>query len=116
MRAVKLLMLAVMGTISYPGPVWADLTFAQWSSGPPDKRAIYTAGVLETVGVYSEVLGFVDRWKKCLATQKLSYGEVGEGALAFAKSHGNMNNEPAPAVIIAYMNERCGFNTSRKPQ
>jgi hypothetical protein len=53
-------MLVVVVCLSTPAK--SDLTFAQWASGPPDKRAIYTAGVLETVGVYAEVLGFVSQW------------------------------------------------------
>jgi hypothetical protein len=97
-------------------PANADLTFAQWATGPADKRAIYTAGVLGTLGVYAEVLGFVDRWKKCMETRKVTYGEVGKGTLEFAKKRENMDNEPAPAVMIAYMNERCGFTVFRKPQ
>ena len=87
----------------------ADLTFAQWSDGPSDKRAIYTAGVMEAVGVYAESLGFASRWSACLERLRLSYGEIGEGTLAFAKLHPELNKEPAPAVIIAYMNQRCGF-------
>lgn len=96
-------------------PAFADLTFAQWARGPVDKRAIYVAGVMETVGVYAEVLGFVDGWTKCLATLRLSHGAVSEGALQFATERGGMDSEPAPAVLIAYMNQRCRLNALRKP-
>ena len=96
-------------------PAGSDLTFAQWASGPPDKRAIYTAGVLETVGVYAEVLGFVGQWAKCLQELKLSYGAAAEGALDYAKKQHNLDSQPAPAVIIAYMNERCGFTVLHRP-
>ena len=92
----------------------ADLTFAEWAKGPADKRAIYTAGVLETVGVYAEVLGFLDKWKRCLETSQLSYGAVGEGAVAFAKKQGNLDAQPAPAVIVTFMNEKCGLSTLRR--
>jgi hypothetical protein len=95
-------------------PANADLTFAEWAKGPPDKRVIYTAGVVETVGVYAEALGFVEQWKKCLQRSQLSYGAVGEGALAFAKKHGNMDHEPAPGVIVAYINEPCGLSSFRR--
>jgi len=95
-------------------PASADLTFAEWAKGPPDKRAVYTAGVIETIGAYSEVLGFVDKWKKCLERLKLSYGAVGEGALAFAKNNGGMDTQPAPGVIIVYMNTMCGFTNNFK--
>lgn len=87
----------------------ADLTFSQWASGPADKRAIYTAGVIETVGVYAEVLGFVESWKQCLSKEKLTYGAISEGALEFAKKNPAMDGQPAPAVFIAFMNVRCGL-------
>jgi hypothetical protein len=96
-------------------PASADITFAQWAAGPADGRAIYVAGVLETVGVYSEVLGFKDRWRKCLADRHLSYGGVGIAAVEYAKSHPLMNTQPAPAVFIIYMNEICGLNALRGP-
>jgi hypothetical protein len=106
---------AMLGLIvCFSTPVNSDLTFAQWASGPPDKRAIYTAGVLETVGVYAEVLGFVGQWAKCLQELKLSYGAVAEGALEYAKKHRNLDSQPTPAVLIAYMNERCGFTVLRR--
>ena len=100
--------------IALVSPSRADLTFAQWASGPPDKRAIYTAGVMETVGVYAEVLGFVDRWTKCLETIGLTYGAVADGALELVNKNPQLNKEPAPAVLIAYMNERCGFTVLQK--
>lgn len=112
----KPLIIALLVAGYSSNPAYADLTFSQWVSGPLDKRAIYTAGVMETVGVYAEVLGFVDRWKKCLETQKLTYGAVVEGVVDYAKKRGSMDNEPAPAVMIAYMNERCGFKVFIKPQ
>jgi hypothetical protein len=90
-------------------PAHADLTFAQWAAGSADKRAIYVAGVMETVGVYAQILGFVDRWSSCLSKLKLSYGDVSEGTLAFAAKNNAMQREPAPSVMIAYMNAQCGF-------
>jgi hypothetical protein len=101
---------AMLGLIvCFSTPANSDLTFAQWASGPLDKRAIYTAGVMETVGVYAEVLGFVDRWAKCLEKSKFSYGAVAEGAVDYAKKHHNLDSQPAPAVLIAYMKEHCGL-------
>lgn len=116
MRVLKLLLLASVWIVSLPNLASADLIFAQWAKGPADKRAIYIAGVVETAGVYSEILGYVDRWKKCLGTLNLSYGEIDNGALEFAKKHEFMNSQPAPAVIIAYVNNRCGFNNLGKPK
>jgi hypothetical protein len=60
------------------------------------------------------VLGFVDRWAKCLEKSKLSYGAVAEGALDYAKKHQNLDSQPAPAVLIAFMNEHCGFTVLRR--
>jgi hypothetical protein len=55
-----LVVLACYGFVASPAGA-GDLTFAQWASGPPDKRAIYVAGVMETVGVYAQTLGFLDK-------------------------------------------------------
>jgi hypothetical protein len=100
--------------LSLCAPAVADLTFAEWAKGPPDKRAIYTAGVVETIGTYAEALGFVDKWKQCLARLNLSYGAVGDGAISFAKNNGGMDNQPAPGVIVVYMNTMCGFTNNFK--
>lgn len=108
------IVIVIVAVAALACPAKADLTFAQWAAGPVDKRAIYTAGVMETVGVYAEVLGFVDRWTKCLETQRLSYGAIGESVLEFAKQNPQLNKEPAPAVLIAYMNQRCGFTVLRR--
>jgi hypothetical protein len=114
MRSLASLTISLGLLVLLTAPVSADLTFAQWVRGPADKRAIYTAGVMATVGVYAEVLGFVDRWEKCLATLRLSYGAIGEGAIEFAKKKGGMDDQPAPSVLIVYMNERCGFTVLKQ--
>lgn len=106
-KAVSKIVLAGVLVLGFVNQAKADLTFAEWAKGPADGRAIYTAGVMDTVGVYAEALGFLDRWKKCLADQRMSVGEIGEGALAFSKRRPIMNSQPAPAVFIAFMNERC---------
>jgi hypothetical protein len=108
-RPIGFYLVVATGMAFFTNQAEADLTFTQWASGPPDKRAIYVAGVMETVGVYAEVLGFVGRWSKCLETQKLNFGAVGDGALEYAKKHPFMKDQPAPAVMIAYMNELCGL-------
>src|ERR1700694_4241291 len=103
-----LVVLACSGFVVGPA-VAGDLTFAQWASGPADKRAIYVAGVMETVGVYAQTLGFLDKWSSCLTRLKLSYGDVSDGAIAFAAKNEMFQKEPAPAVMIAYMNAQCGL-------
>lgn len=70
---MKRLILAAFICACVSSSARADLTFSQWASGPADKRALYAAGVLETVGVYAEVLGFVESWKQCLSKEKLTY-------------------------------------------
>lgn len=106
---MKRLILAAFICACVSSSARADLTFSQWASGPADKRALYAAGVLETVGVYAEVLGFVESWKQCLSKEKLTYGAISEGALEFAKKNPVMDSQPAPAVFIAFMNVRCGL-------
>lgn len=93
------------------GPASAgDLTFGQFASGPPDeRRALYVAGVMETVGVYAQTLGFLDKWSACLSRLKMTYGDVTDGAIAFASKNEGFKKEPAPAIIIAYMNAQCGL-------
>lgn len=103
-------MLVGIFVLSLVNQAKADLTFAEWAKGPADGRAVYTAGVMDTVGVYAEALGFLDRWKKCLADQRMSVAEIGEGALALSKRQPIMNRQPAPAVFIAFMNKRCGLS------
>jgi hypothetical protein len=107
-----LAVLACYGFVVSPAGA-GDLTFSQWASGPPDKRAIYVAGVMETVGVYAQTLGFLDKWSSCLSRLKLSYGDVSDGAVAFAAKNETFQKEPAPAVMIAYMNARCGLLVSK---
>jgi hypothetical protein len=64
---------------------------------------------METVGVYAQTLGFLDKWSSCLSRLKLSYGDVSDGATAFAAKKEMLQKEPAPAVMIAYMNAQCGL-------
>jgi len=80
----------------------ADLTFSQWARGPS-----------EGLGVYAEVLGFLDRWKLCLSSQKLSFSAIGEGVVLYAKANPIMESQPAAAVILAFINDRCGLVQKR---
>jgi sorbitol-specific phosphotransferase system component IIC len=93
----------------------ADLTFERWAKGPRDGKAIYVAGVLDTIGVFAEILGNVDAFKRCLEEKKISYGTFGEAAVSFVSSRPELWSQPAPAVLVMYLSSLCGFNAAQKP-
>jgi hypothetical protein len=48
------------------------------------------------VGVYAQTLGFLDKWSSCLSRLKLSYGDVSDGAVAFAAKNETFQKNRRP--------------------
>ena len=106
---IGLAALIAAGVLLWNVAARADLTFAQWANLPTDRRAIYATGVLETMNVLALLNGNLDRWDACLTKIKLSAKDVSAEAVDFAGKH-NFQTQAPPAVIMAYMNQKCGFS------
>lgn len=85
------------------------LSFTEWAESPVVGRAVYLSGVLETLFVYSQVLGYSEELNACLAEKLMPYGEMAENVIAYIddsdKDH--LRLAPAPAAIVIYLGELC---------
>jgi hypothetical protein len=70
---------------------------------------------MEPVGVYAQTLGFLGKWSACLSQLKLTYGDLLDSAITFAAKSDMWQSQPAPVVMIAYMNAKCGFVVFKLP-
>jgi len=88
------------------------LTYSQWAALPSRDRTIYIAGAFDEL--ISEATGtvalkLVTHYSECVASAKMSDGQLADNVLSFAATQPDLQISTVPEALVAYLGKACGL-------
>src|SRR5262249_40340598 len=86
------------------------LNYGQWVQMPISLREMYVAGAFDaisTVAVPEQAI-VARHYNECIAKAGLSTGQLAENMREYAETQPDLQNKPAPGVLMRYLISLCG--------